>query len=205
MVTDGYLEEAVLGKALSTLTGEQLKTMLSDLSMKASGAKSVLIQRLIEDADEHRVRQLFPNPVYALTEKGAELLRANQSVLADMWIDCEKAIEQGKNVAPEFKKPDTKKANRTNVFKLCFAMGLNLEETNDFFTKIYLDRTFNVKNVHELVYYFCIKNNKSYTEATDLIEKAEELLKTNSSKNKDSQVYKSSIREEPDFLTNAKE
>ena len=107
MVADGYLEEAVLGKALSTLTGERLKTMLSDLSMKASGAKSVLIQRLIED--EHRVRQLFPNPVYALTEKGAELLRANQSVLADMWIDCEKAIEQGKNVAPEFKKPDTKK------------------------------------------------------------------------------------------------
>ena len=80
--------------------------------MKASGAKSVLIQRLIEDADEHRVRQLFPNPVYALTEKGAELLRANQSVLADMWIDCEKAIEQGKNVAPEFKKPDTKKAKK---------------------------------------------------------------------------------------------
>ena len=59
VVADGYLEEAVLGKALSTLTGEQLKTMLSDLSMKASGAKSVLIQRLIEDADEHRVLSLI--------------------------------------------------------------------------------------------------------------------------------------------------
>ena len=117
VVADGYLEEAVLGKALSTLTGEQLKTMLSDLSMKTSGAKSVLIQRLIEDADEHRVRQLFPNPVYALTEKGAELLRANQSVLADMWIDCEKAIEQGKNVAPEFKKPDAKKAKKKRTAK----------------------------------------------------------------------------------------
>ena len=114
VVADGYLEEAVFGgKRISTLTGEQLKTMLSDLSMKASGAKSVLIQRLIEDADEHRVRQRFSqNPVYALTEKGAELLRANQSVLADMWIDCEKAIEQGKNVAPEFKKPDTQKSQK---------------------------------------------------------------------------------------------
>ncbi len=117
VVADGYLEEAVLGKALSTLTGEQLKTMLSDLSMKTSGAKSVLIQRLVEEADEHRVRQLFLNPVYALTEKGAELLRANQSVLADMWIDCEKAIEQGKNVAPEFKKPDTKKAKKKRTAK----------------------------------------------------------------------------------------
>ena len=65
VVADGYLEEAVLGKALSTLTGEQLKTMLSDLSMKTSGAKGVLIQRLVEEADEHRVRQLLPNPVYS--------------------------------------------------------------------------------------------------------------------------------------------
>ena len=66
-----------MGKALSTLTGGQLKTMLTDLSMKTSGAKDVLIQRLVEEADEHRVRQLFPNPVYALTEKGAELLRVD--------------------------------------------------------------------------------------------------------------------------------
>ena len=102
-------------------------------------------------------------------------------------------------------RPVTKKANRTNVFKLCFAMGLNLEETNDFFTKIYLDRTFNVKNVHELVYYFCIKNNKNYTYATDLIEKSEELLNNNSSKNTDSQVYTSSIREETDFFTTEEE
>lgn len=96
MVADGYLEKAVLGKALSTLTGERLKTMLSDLSMKASGAKSVLIQRLVEEADEHRVRQLFPNPVYALTEKGAELLRANQSVLADMWKIVRKPLSRVK-------------------------------------------------------------------------------------------------------------
>lgn len=111
-VTDGYLEEAVLGKALSTLTGDQLKTMLSDLSMKPIGSKSALIQRLLEEADEDRVRQLLPNPVYALTEKGAALLRANQSMLADMRIDCEKAIERGKNVAPEFKEAAPKKERK---------------------------------------------------------------------------------------------
>ena len=102
-------------------------------------------------------------------------------------------------------RPDTKKANRTNVFKLCFAMELSLEETNDFFTKIYLDRTFNVKNVHELVYYFCIKNNKSYTDATRLIEQAEKIIDDKSPKNTDSQVYTSSIREETDFFTTEEE
>ena len=34
-----------------------------------------------------------------------------------MWIDCEKAIEQGKNVAPEFKKPDAKKAKKKRTAK----------------------------------------------------------------------------------------
>ncbi|MFQ7118705.1 MAG: hypothetical protein ACLRPW_00730 [Intestinibacter sp.] len=56
-----------------------------------------------------------------------------------------------------------------------------------------------------MLYYFCIKNNKNYTYATDLIEKAEELLNNNSSKNTNSQVYTSSIREETDFFTTEEE
>lgn len=102
-------------------------------------------------------------------------------------------------------RPDTKKANRNNVFKLCFAMGLNIEETNDFFNKIYLDRTFNVKNVQELVYYFCIKNKKSYTEACELIKEAEDIIKNNSSKEQSVSVYTNSIKEETDLFTTKEE
>ena len=67
------------------------------------------------------------------------------------------------------KRPDVKDSSRKIIFKLCFAMDLDVEETTDFFNKIYFDRTFNVKNIDELVYYFCIKNKKSFTYAEELI------------------------------------
>lgn len=112
VIEEGYLEEAVLGKALSTLTVEELKAILAELSMKTSGVKGALIQRLVEAADEETVRRLLPYPVYALTEKGIARLRANQLMLADMWIDCEKAIKRGQNIAPEFSETEPKKAKK---------------------------------------------------------------------------------------------
>lgn len=102
VVNEGYLEKAVLGKALSTLSGEQLKSILSKLSMKASGTKIELIQRLVEEADSNRVQQLLPTTIYALSKKGEAFLRAKQPMLAEIWIDSEKAIERGINVAPDF-------------------------------------------------------------------------------------------------------
>lgn len=56
-------------------------------------------------------------PVYALTNEGIAFLRANQSVLADSRIDCEKAIVRGKNIAPEFKERDAKKKTKKRTAK----------------------------------------------------------------------------------------
>lgn len=102
-------------------------------------------------------------------------------------------------------RPDSKKRNRDNVFKLCFAMDLSIEETNDFFNKVYLDRTFNVKNIEELVYFFCIKNKKSYADAVKLIEQAKKILHSEPFQNMDEIVYTNSIREKTDFFTTEEE
>lgn len=96
-------------------------------------------------------------------------------------------------------------AGREMMFKLCFAMDLNVEETNDFFNKIYFDRTFNVKNINELVYYFCIKNKKSFTYAQELIEKLEKLLSEDASDATKKAIYTNSIKEKADVFTTEEE
>ncbi len=121
VVAEGYLEEALLGKALSTLTSAQIKEILVALGLKQSGSKGEMIQRLLAEADEANVRKLLPTTIYALTQKGEDFLRNNTSVLESVWIDCEKAIKRGKNEVPEFKKREkkpTKKKRKTQKKEL---------------------------------------------------------------------------------------
>lgn len=78
------------------------------------------------------------------------------------------------NIAPprDFKEwfvPNKKLARETS-FKICFAFGLNIEETNDFFRRIQFERGFDCHSINEVVYYFCMKNGLSYTEAQEIIE-----------------------------------
>lgn len=110
VVTEGYLEAALLGKALSTLTSSQIKDILVALELKQSGSKGEMIQRLLAEADEANVRKLLPTTIYALTQKGEDFLRNNADVLENVCIDCEKSIKSGKNEVPEFKKSKDKTA-----------------------------------------------------------------------------------------------
>ena len=98
-------------------------------------------------------------------------------------------------------RPEVIESNRKNIFKLCFAMDLDVDETTAFFNKIYFDRTFNVKNIDELVYYFCIKNKKSFNYAEELIEKIKKMLAEDCSDILDEIVYTSAIHEKTDFFT----
>lgn len=58
---------------------------------------------------------------------------------------------------------------RDNVYKLCFALKMNAQQTVEFFLKAYLERPFNYKNISEAVYFFCMKNDLTYTDATRII------------------------------------
>lgn len=69
--------------------------------------------------------------------------------------------------------PANTASGRENVYRLCFALQMNGHQTIEFFLKAYLERPFNYKDIHEAVYFFCMNNNRSYTDAVDIISKIE--------------------------------
>lgn len=68
-------------------------------------------------------------------------------------------------------RPMYKETQRESIYKICFALNLNENETTTFFNHIYFDRAFNFRNTRELVYYFCLKNHLSYEVATKIIDR----------------------------------
>lgn len=59
---------------------------------------------------------------------------------------------------------------RRNVYRLCFALNMNADETREFFLKAYLDRPFNCKDLFETVCFFCLNNHLPYPEVERLCE-----------------------------------
>ena len=60
---------------------------------------------------------------------------------------------------------------RPTAYKICFAFGLDVAATNDFFRCVQFERGFDCHTISEAVYYFCIKNGHSYSEAQTIIER----------------------------------
>lgn len=65
---------------------------------------------------------------------------------------------------------------RSNAFAICFALKLDIKQTNDFLAKVCFISGFNIHRYDEAIYYFCIKNKYTFKDATDLIEKVEKVL-----------------------------
>lgn len=59
--------------------------------------------------------------------------------------------------------------------------------------KIYLDRAFNYRDEKEVIYYFCLKNGKSWTDAVRLITDAEDLSKDYIDHTQHTQAISSSV------------
>lgn len=101
------------------------------------------------------------------------------------------------------KRPKKGIASRRSMFALAFALNLSVDETKDLFHKIYLDRAFNYRDEKEIIYYFCLKNGKSWTDAARLISNADELSKDYSDHTQYTQTISSSVdsfRAEQDLL-----
>lgn len=64
---------------------------------------------------------------------------------------------------------------RRQIYEICFAMQLSLNETKWFFQHVYYDRAFNCHTVEESVFYFAFKNNLSYTQALQIINSIAEV------------------------------
>ena len=71
----------------------------------------------------------------------------------------------------------TKTIKRDTAFQICFAFGLDVNNTNDFFRKVYLERSFDCHTISEAVYYYCIRNGLSYNAALEIIAKMPKVKK----------------------------
>lgn len=74
---------------------------------------------------------------------------------------------------------------RHTAYKICFAFGLNVSETNDFFRCVQFERGFDCHTITEAVYYFCIRNGFSYSVAQEIIDRIPVPKKAKSLPNRD--------------------
>lgn len=58
---------------------------------------------------------------------------------------------------------------RNNVIKICFALILTPDQANDFLNKTFGLDCLNPRNIEEAIFYYCLKWDKSYDDATALI------------------------------------
>ena len=58
--------------------------------------------------------------------------------------------------------------SREHMYIISFLLHLNVDETCYLFQKVYYDKAFNLRSVKEFIYYYCIKNGKSYEYAQSL-------------------------------------
>lgn len=62
-------------------------------------------------------------------------------------------------------------AKRKTAYAFCAAFHLSLEESEDFFRRIYLQRGFDCHRMEEAVWYFAVKNGLSWTESEQILSK----------------------------------
>ena len=85
-------------------------------------------------------------------------------------------IRAPRGIKEWFKKES--KPNRDTAFLICFAFGLTIEETNEFFRCVQLERGFDCHTISEAVYYFGMKNSLSYSEVKEIIDGIKKPKKT---------------------------
>ena len=71
--------------------------------------------------------------------------------------------------------PANTAGGRENVYRLCFALQMNAQQTQEFFLKAYLERPFNYKDIHEAVYFFCLNHGCTYSDARRIISDIESM------------------------------
>lgn len=108
------------------------------------------------------------------------------SIFIDKCVE-ERGIKQFKKIVIKFKanvrnwlggsNPQGNETSRDNMFILCFALDFTVEETEEFFSKVYLNRPYDGRNVSEAVYLFCMNNHLPYEKVEELSKRANDILK----------------------------
>lgn len=74
MIKEGYLVEAPVASVLKSRTIADLKQILSEMGQTVSGNKSILIDRIIHNADESILGRYVPDKYYELSDKGRQFV-----------------------------------------------------------------------------------------------------------------------------------
>lgn len=98
-------------------------------------------------------------------------------------------------------RPKKGEDSRRSMFALAFALKLTPAETAELFHKVYLDRAFDYRNANEIIYYFCLNNEKLWADANRLIEVSKGL----NNEATDHTIYTSQMKADVDSLTDENE
>ena len=85
---------------------------------------------------------------------------------------AEAGMELNRRAVRDWFKKQIRASKRTIAFQMCFAFHLNLEETQDFFRTVYLQRGIDCHDSSEMIYYYAIDHGLSWQKAQELIAQA---------------------------------
>ncbi|MDD3138362.1 MAG: reverse transcriptase domain-containing protein [Lachnospiraceae bacterium] len=71
-------------------------------------------------------------------------------------------------------RPKKGEQSRQHMYKICFALGLSMEDIIYLFKNIYFDQPFNMRNYEEFIYFYCLNNGYTIDRANQLIERVKE-------------------------------
>jgi len=96
-----------------------------------------------------------------------------------------------------------KRIEKDTAYQLCFAFHLSIDETKDFFRRVCLLCCFDLHNIDEIIYYYCMKHDLTYQDALDIIHQSP---KDNKGKIDSHEVlYTSTIADEINRIHNTQE
>ena len=144
-------------------------------------------EEIIEYLREGKIRSFGDGLAYLINEKDKDTNITSDNLQNYLEEKCEKNGIVLKEIASSrntFKnwfgntRPRKEAKNREIMFKIAFALELNIEEVKYLFHKVYFDRAFDYRNYREAVYYYCIINGYNYERANNIINAIEEKEKT---------------------------
>ncbi len=67
-------------------------------------------------------------------------------------------------------RPKKSDLSREHMYEIGFALRMSVEDVRELFRKAYFDRAFNMRDVHEFVYYYCFEHGYSKQHADKIID-----------------------------------
>ena len=139
-------------------------------------------EEIIEYLREGKIRSFGDGLAYLINEKDKDANITSDNLQNYLEEKCEKngivlkEIDSSRNTFKNWfgnTRPRKEAKNREIMFKIAFALELNIEEVKYLFHKVYFDRAFDYRNYREAVYYYCIVNGYNYERANKIINEIE--------------------------------